>query len=301
MRTLVFLITAASLAASPAFSQQPPGGARQGGQPVCGQGPLPPGGGGLGGKNPCLVSNIFVAPGTVGRTTLRRQWVNIPVGGVNVRTWIEYPQGEAPAPVVLVMHHAQGLDDWIRSVADQLALEGFIAVAPDLYSGFGPAGGGTDSFRFPDEAMRATAGKLTPAEALRRYRAAWNYAIKLPRSNGKGGTIGFREGGDWSFRLAGEVPEVSAAVVFYGRPPTEAAMARIKAPVLGLYASEDTAVTATVAPTTEAMKKLGKVYEPHVYQGATHAFLMYQVEAVNTPATTDSWPRATAFLRQYLR
>lgn len=301
MRILVYLITALSLA-SPALSQPPAaGGGRQGGQPVCGQGALPPGGGGLAGKNPCLPSNIFVAPGTVGRTTLRHQWVDIPVGGVNVRTWIQYPEGDGPAPVVLVMHHAQGLDDWTRAAADQLAFEGFIAVAPDLYSGFGPAGGGTDSFRFPDETMRATAGKLTAAETLRRYRAAWNYALKLPRSNGRGGTIGFREGGDWSFRFAGEVPDVGAAVVFYGRPPNEATIARIKAPVLGLYASEDTAVTATVPATTAAMKKLGKVYESRIYEGATHAFLMYQVEAVNNPATTDSWPRATAFLRQYLK
>src|SRR5438445_13340643 len=102
-----------------------------------------------------------------------------------MRTWIEYPAGEGKAPVVLLMHYDAGLDDLQRALADQLATDGFIAVAPDLLSGLGPKGGNYDSFPFSDDALRANA-KISPAEALRRYKIAYDYAMKLPRASGKG-------------------------------------------------------------------------------------------------------------------
>lgn len=259
------------------------------------------GGGGLANKAPNLVASIWTAPSTVARTTLRHEWVDIPLGDGKLRTWIEYPEGAGPAPVVIVMQHGPGLDDWVRAVADQLASEGFIAVAPDLFSGFGPNGGNYDSFKSPDEAMRVGFSKLTPDEAMRRYLAAYAYAVKLPRASGKIGSIGFCIGGDYSFRFAAEAPTVHAAVVFYGSGPDEAVMAKIQAPVIGFYGEDDARITNTVEATTAAMKKLGKRFEPHVYPGATHAFLLYQVEGRNQPATQDAWPRATAFLKEHLR
>ena len=270
------------------------GGARGGGGPRGG-------GGGLAGKDPAIVASIWTAPSTVARTTLRHEWVDIPMGATKLHTWIEYPEGTGPAPVVLVMQHGPGLDAWVRSVADQLASEGFIAVAPDLFSGFGPNGGNYDSFKTPDEAMRVAGPRATPEESMRRYTAAWNYAMKLPRANGKSGTIGFCAGGGYSFRFAADVPEINAAVVFYGTAPDEAALARIKAPVIGFYGEDDARVTMTVEPTAAAMKKLGKSFESHIYPGATHSFLLYQVEGRNQPATQDAWPRATAFLKEHLR
>ena len=89
--------------------------------------------------------------------------------------------------MVVVMQHGTGLDDWMRSVADQIAHEGFIAVDPDIWSGTGPNGGGRDSFQFDDDAMKAAA-RIGPAETQRRYKAAWEWAMKLPRANGKSGT-----------------------------------------------------------------------------------------------------------------
>src|SRR5262249_61287581 len=98
----------------------------------------------------------------------------------------------------IVMQHAVGLDDWTRSVADQLAQQGFIAVAPDPWSGIGPNGGNRDSFEFDDDAMRAAA-RITPDETIRRYKAARECALKLPRPNGKTGSIIFWA--DWNDRL----------------------------------------------------------------------------------------------------
>ncbi len=145
------------------------------------------------------------------------------------------------------MQHGTGADDWLRALADQLAHSGFIADAPDLFSGMGPNGGNWESFSAPDDVMRAGA-RLSEDEALRRYNAAWQYGMNLPRANGRSASIGFCNGGGWAFRFAADVPELNAAVVFYGGPPDETIMAKIKAPVIGFYGEDDARLTATVDP-----------------------------------------------------
>ena len=103
--------------------------------------------------------------------------------------------------------------------------------------GTGPNGGNRDSFQFDDDAMRAAA-RITPDETQRRYKAARDWALKLPRANGKTGSIGFCAGGGNSFRFAGEVPDLNAAVVFYGTPPSEDLVKKINAAVLGFLRRE---------------------------------------------------------------
>jgi carboxymethylenebutenolidase len=251
-------------------------------------------------KLPNLPAGTFSATSTLLHSTLSKQFVNLPVGDIQLHTWVEYPTGTGKAPVVIVMQHGPGMDDWQRALADQLALQGFIAVAADLYSGLGPNGGNWDSFEGIDAALRA-AGKLTPEEAIRRYKAAYDYGMKLPRSSGKVASLGFCAGGTYSFRFAGEVPEINAAVVFYGTQPSADIMAKIKAPILGFYGEDDARVTSTVEPTVSAMKQLGKSYEPHIYPHATHGFLEFQDLAGNPAATADSWARTIAFLNQHLK
>jgi carboxymethylenebutenolidase len=250
-------------------------------------------------KQPNLPAGYYTALSTLAKSKLQKEWVDIPVGDVKLHTWVEYPAGDAKAGVVIVMQFGTGMDEWVRAVADQLAQEGFIAVAPDLWSGTGPNGGGRDSFQFVDDAMKAGA-KISGDEAQRRYKIARDWALKLPRANGKTGSIGFCAGGGNSFRFAGEVPELNAAVVYYGTPPTPEVMAKIKAPVLGFYGENDARVTSTVAPTVTAMEKLGKVYESHVYPKTTHSFLYFQDMAGNPAAVNDAWPRTVAFLKKYL-
>ena len=133
---------------------------------------------------------------------------------------------------------------------------------------------------------------------MRRYKAARDYGLKLPQSNGKSASIGFCGGGTNSFAFAGEAPELNAAVVYYGSAPNETTMAKIKAPVLGLYGQIDARITESVEPTVAAMKTLGKTYEPHIYKDATHAFLEYQNLGENAKATADAWPRTIAFLKE---
>jgi carboxymethylenebutenolidase len=250
-------------------------------------------------KQPNLPAGFYTSLSTLNKSKLRKEWVDIPYGDVKLHTWVEYPAGEGKAGVVIVMQFGTGMDEWIRAIADQLAQEGFIAVAADMWSGTGPNGGGRDSFQFVDDAMRAGA-KINADETQRRYKAARDWAMRLPRANGKSGSIGFCAGGGNSFRFAGEVPELNAAVVYYGTPPDDAMMAKIKAPVLGFYGENDARVTSTVAPTITKMEKLGKVYEPHIYPQATHSFLYFQEMAGNPAATNDAWPRTIAFFTRYL-
>ena len=186
------------------------------------------------------------------------------------------------------------MDDWVRAVADQLAQSGFLAIAPDVWSGTGPGGGALDSFRFVDDAMKASA-KVTPDETIRRFKVARDYALKLPQANGKSASLGFCAGGGNSFRFAGEVPELNGAVVFYGGPPEDAVMARINSPVIGFYGENDVRVTAAVEPTATKMKTLGKSYEPHIYPKTTHSFVLFQEVGGNPAAVKDAWPRAIAF------
>lgn len=261
------------------------------------EGPPAGRGGGLAAKAPELVASVWTAPSTVARTTLRHEWVDVPMGTLRLRTWVEYPAGPGRAPVAIVLQDEPGLDDWMRAAADQLALEGFIAVAPDLFSGFGPNGGNYDSFRTPDEAVRIAGPRLTPDEALRRAAAAMAFAQRLPSANGAVSIIGFGTGGTLGYRLAAGNAMANALVVFYGAAPEEAVLRRIDTPAMAFHGEDDEAVAGTLDATAASMKQSGKRFDMFRYPGGTHSFLRYQVEGENGRATQDAWPRAIAFLK----
>ena len=223
-------------------------------------------------------------------------------GGTPIRSYVVYPERKDKAGVVIVIHEIYGLSDWIRGVADQLARDGFIAIAPDLISGMGPNGGGTDSVASRDDVVKLVRG-ITPDDATARLNAVREYALKIPAANGKTATLGFCWGGARSFAYAAAQPGLNAAVVFYGTSPEAADLAKIKAPVLGHYGSDDARVNATIPPAEAEMKKLGKSYEPHIYEGAGHGFLRGQGErdGANLKATQQAWPRTVEFLRQHLK
>jgi len=282
----------AGQAAPPA--QAPPGqapGGRAGGAPA--------GGGGVAGKRPDLPAGEWAASSTVARTKIRHEWVDIPDGAKKVHAWIEYPDGEAKAPVVVVMPYEVGVDDWTRAVADQLATEGFIAIATDLLTGFGPNGGNIESFKTPDASIRATRTKVVPAEAMRRYLAAAAYGAKLPRANGKIGSVGFGLGGMYAFRFAAEAPMVDAAVVYYGQPPDDATLRKAKVPILAFY-GEDDPIAQSVEATAATLKGAGKNFEYHTYPGASVDFAFIQ-DGRNGPAIQDAWKRTIAFLKERLQ
>ena len=233
------------------------------------------------------------------------EWVDVDVTGraAPVRAYVVYPEVKDNAAVVIVIHEIFGLTDWVRSVADQLAADGFIAVAPDLLSGLGEGGKGTEGFTSRDDVTKAVRG-LTPEQVKKNLDAVRAYGAKLPASNGKTATIGFCWGGSTSFRYATETPELAAAVVYYGGAPDKPeAFAKMTAPVLGLYGSNDARVNKTIEPADEAIKKLGKSYTHHVYDGAGHGFLRQQdgQDGANLKASQQAWPATVEFLRKHTK
>jgi carboxymethylenebutenolidase len=233
------------------------------------------------------------------------EWVDVPVPGSTekLRTWVVYPERKDKAPVVVVICEIYGLTDWIRSVADQLAEDGFIAVAPDMVWGKGPEGGGTPSATSRDQIVGWIRG-LTEEEVITRLNAARTYGISLPAANGKSGTVGYCWGGSQSFLYACSQPDLNAAVVYYGSSPDSNRLMKIKStPVLGLYGSDDARVNATIEPAARVMKQAGKSYEVEMYEGAGHGFLRAQGgrEGANLRAAQKAWPRTVEFFRKHLR
>ena len=227
--------------------------------------------------------------------------IKLPGSSTLINTWVVYPERKDKAPVILVIHEIFGLSDWIRALGDQLAKDGYIAVVPDLISGMGPGGGGTDSAKSRDDVVKLIRG-LTSEETIARLNAVREYAIRLPSANGKCATVGFCWGGTNSYLYATAQPELNAAVVYYGTSPDSAALSKIKAPVFGNYGGDDARVNATIEPASIEMKRLGKVYEYEIYDGAGHGFLRQQIgrEGANKRATEKAWPKTLAFLKKYL-
>jgi carboxymethylenebutenolidase len=215
-----------------------------------------------------------------------------------------YPERADKAPVVIVIHEIFGMTEWVRATADQLAADGFIAIAPDLLSGKGPGGGATDSMKA--EEVRETIRKLTADEVASRLNAVRDVALKLPSAAPKVGCIGFCWGGSQSFQYAAAQSKLGAAVVFYGTAPMKDSkpdtdvLSKIQCPVLGLYGGNDARVTATVAATAEAMATLKKSFEQETYEGAGHGFVRQQSSAANTDAAKKAWSRTIAFLKKHL-
>ncbi len=227
------------------------------------------------------------------------EWIQVKHDNRSVNTFVVYPESKNKAPVVLVIHEIFGLTDWVRSVADELAAHGYIAVAPDLLSGAGPKGGGSSEFASTQDAMKAISS-LDPDQITADLNAVADYAKKLPASSGKLAVAGFCWGGGQSFRFATNRKDLVAAFVFYGPPPND--VSPITAPVYGFYAGNDARIGATIPDTEAAMKKAGKTYEPVTYEGAGHGFMRAGEDPSNTnpankKAHDEGWDRWLKLLK----
>ena len=199
-----------------------------------------------------------------------REYVPLKVGSRTVQAFVVYPEIKAKAPVVILIHEIFGLSDWAKEMADELAAQGFIVVAPDMLSGMGPNGGGSSEFTSQDAITKAVSG-LDPDAVTADLDAAADYGKTVPAGNGKLAVVGFCWGGSKSFAFATHRKDLSAAFVFYGTGPAD--VSTITAPVYGFYAENDARIGATIPGTTAAMKAAGKKYEPMTYDGAGHGFM----------------------------
>jgi len=230
------------------------------------------------------------------------EWVTVKHDNREVKCFITYPEVKDKATAVLVIHEIFGLSDWVRDVTDQLAEAGYIAIAPDLLSGAAPGGGGTAELDGMDNVRKAISS-LPPDQITADLNAVAEYVKKLPACNGKLVVGGFCWGGGQTFRYATNNKGLKAAFVFYGpAPESEADFARINCPVYGFYGENDNRINASIPKASEAMKKVGKTYEPIIYKGAGHGFMRGGEDPAgreaDKKARQDGWKRWKDLLKK---
>ncbi len=225
-----------------------------------------------------------------------REYVDIQSGGRTIKAFVVYPEAKEKTPVVLVIHEIFGLTDWVKSLCDQLAENGVIAICPDLLSGQSYA----DDM---DGAMKAISALPKP-QVKADLDATASYALtKIPSANGKLAVCGFCWGGGWAFGYANENPKLKAAYSFYG-PAADAEdnVKNIDCPVYGFYGGNDERVNATIPAAERLMKAAGKKYEPVIYGGAGHGFMREgekpDANEANKKAREESWARWKKLLKQ---
>src|SRR5665213_4121121 len=180
-----------------------------------------------------------------------REYVAIKHDNRTVQTLVVYPEVSAKAPVVILIHEIFGLSDWAKEMADELAGEGFIVIAPDLISGSGPKGGGSDELTSQDDRVKAVSA-LDAAQVTADLDAVADYGKHLPAANGTLAVVSFCWGGGKSFAFAAHRHDLAAAFVFYGPGPAD--VSSITAPVYGFYAGNDARIGATVPGTVAPMR-----------------------------------------------
>ncbi len=253
-----------------------------------------------------------IAPGAedaaarLAASTRHGEWAVIPAGsGDSVRAWVVYPERPDSAPVVVVIHEIFGLTTWVRAVADQLAAEGYIAIAPDLLTGHGMPMA-ADSFMVVEggvDSAIAMISRLDQDEVMRRIGAAGEWGVALPAAADKWGVVGFCWGGTTVLAAAAMIPGLDASVAYYGGiQQDQADMARTTVPTLALYAGDDARVNATRGYVEESFRAAGVDFEAEAYDGAGHGFLRQQTgrEGANAAAAAKAWPRMLGWFERYL-
>ena len=268
------------------------------------------------------------APARLKASPRHAEWTKIawePGSKDSLMAWIVYPTtSRTKSPVVVVVHEIYGLSTWVRGVADQVAAEGFIAIAPDLNS---RVRGGPSTDELTADSAQKLIRAVTAADKNHGITAAANYAMSQPSADRRYGVIGYCWGGTavWGYSVNGGIPGFGGGVAFYGAfpymngaVPNGDSIAKIKTPVVLLSGSKDARIGASMPAIDSAMKALGKSYEGKNYEGAIHGFLRAQddpktsrdpavpavrdpaEEAANLAATKDGWPKTVAFLKKNL-
>ena len=255
------------------------------------------------GQDPALPASAATADARLAASPRHGEYVMISAGpnpSDSLRAWVVYPERKTRAPVVVVIHEIFGLSSWVRSVADQLAADGFIAVAPDMLTGK-PLPGAPGNV--PTDSVVAAIRTLEPAFVSARVAAAARYGMSLPAALPKYGVVGFCWGGAMVFHHAAMTPSLGAGVAYYGSAPVQQTnLANTKAPVLALYGEDDARVNATIPAADSVFGTARVTFEKQIYPGAGHGFLRQQDgrDGANLAASRGAWPRTIAFFRKHL-
>lgn len=212
-----------------------------------------------------------------------------------IKAYMAHPKGAAKLPAVIVIHENRGLNAHIEDVTRRVALEGFLAIGPDLLS---PLGGTPAN----EDTARDLISKLDATQTVQNLVVAVAFLAKHAHGNGKVGAVGFCWGGGMVGALAVNAPDLDAAVVYYGAQPRAAEVEKIQAPLLLHYAGQDARINAGIPAFEEALQKAQKKYTLYMYEGAQHAFNNDTSEArYNKAAAEQAWSRTMAFLKANLQ
>lgn len=245
-----------------------------------------------------LLENNYAQAAMVAADDARLSTAFISYAGASgeLRGYLAKPKDAAgKLPAIIVIHENRGLNPHIQDVVRRTALEGYIALGPDMLS---PVGGTPDD---PDKA-RDMIRALDPKQTLNNLQATLGFLKNHAETTGKVGCVGFCWGGGMTNQLAVSVPDLQAAVVFYGRVPPAETVANIRAPLLLHYAGLDERINQDIPQYEAALKEAGKDYTLHMYANVNHAFhndtnaARYDAEAAKL-----AWQRTVAFFGQHLQ
>jgi carboxymethylenebutenolidase len=284
-----------------------------------------PSSGSKGQGSPTLPASNANAAARVSASPRHAEWVKVawePGSSDSLMAWIVYPStSRAKTPVVVVVHEIFGLSTWVRGVADQVAAEGFIAIAPDLNS---RVRGGPSTEELSGDSARKLIGGVNSTERNRGIAAVARYAMSQASAEQKYAVIGYCWGGQTVFMHAtnGGINGFSGGVAYYGTPymnpapqggsatPNADSLAKITKPVMLLNGSKDARIASAMPAIDSTMKALKKNYSGTNYEGAVHGFLRAQDDPKNPPdaaeaaanlaAAKDAWPKTVAFLKRNL-
>jgi carboxymethylenebutenolidase len=229
------------------------------------------------------------------------EWIEIANGAKKIRAYVVHPERSTPAPVVVLIHENRGLNDWARSLADQVAAEGYLVVAPDFLSGMAPNGGGTREFESQDAAREAIS-RLTPAAVLSDLQAVMAHGKTIPSAGRSMHVAGFCWGGARAWEAANGIDGLASVHVFYGTGPQSAeGVASIEAPVFGYYGGDDARVNATIPKTEALMKEAGKTFVYEIHPGAGHAYMRAGEDPAATQANRDARSKSWKVWMERLR
>jgi len=270
--------------------------------------------------NPALPASNNAAAARLAASPRHAEWVKIawePGSSDSLMAWVVYPStSNARTPVVVVVHEIFGLSTWVRGVADQVAADGFIAIAPDLIS---RVRGGPSTTELSGDSARKLIAGVNTTERNKGIIASARYAMSQPSAAQRYAVIGYCWGGStvWAHAVNGGTSGYSGGVAFYGTPymngkePNADSLAKITKPVMLLSGSVDQRIGAAMPAIDSTMKALGKSYVGINYPGAIHGFLRAQndpkaqrdeaEEQANLAAAKDAWPRTLDFLRRNLK
>jgi carboxymethylenebutenolidase len=226
---------------------------------------------------------------------LHTDHIKYPGATGEVRAYLARPKGDEKLPGVVVIHENRGLVPHIEDVVRRVALEGFLAIAPDALT---PLGGTPED---PDKAPPLIQ-KLDSRSTIENYVAAVTYLKTHPLSTGKVGVVGFCWGGGIANQLAVNSPDLSAVVPYYGTQPASEDVAKIKASLLLHYAGLDERINKGIPAFEAALKKALIDYKMYMYEGARHAFNNETNPArYNKEAAQLAWQRTISFLNEKLK